>query len=108
MAILLSIAAFAAAGLLYLVLFVGRRDKRLPHGPPTLPIIGNLHQIPKKGSYLKFTEWAQTYGGFYSLKLGPTTAVVLTDRRLVKGISPRNVCPNLNRLFPGPADTPQN
>ena len=84
MAILLSIVAFAAAGLLYLYLFVGRRDKRLPPGPPTLPVIGNLHQIPKKGSYLKFTEWAQTYGGFYSLKLGPATAVVLTDRRLVK------------------------
>jgi cytochrome P450 len=82
--VLLSLVALAAAGLLYLLLFVGHRDKRLPPGPPTLPIIGNLHQIPKKGSYLKFTEWAQTYGGFYSLKLGPATAVVLTDRRLVK------------------------
>jgi cytochrome P450 len=32
----------------------------------------------------RFTEWSQTYGGIYSLKLGPGTMVVLTDRRLVK------------------------
>jgi hypothetical protein len=32
----------------------------------------------------RFTEWAKAYGGMYSLKLGPGTMVVLTDRRLVK------------------------
>lgn len=32
----------------------------------------------------RFTEWARTYGGIFSLKLGPGTAVVITDRRLVK------------------------
>ena len=32
----------------------------------------------------RFTEWARTYGGIFSLKLGPATAVVITDRRLVK------------------------
>lgn len=32
----------------------------------------------------RFTEWAKQYGGMYSLKLGTGTAVVLTDRRLVK------------------------
>ena len=25
-------------------------------GPPTLPILGNLHQIPRKGSYLKYLQ----------------------------------------------------
>lgn len=67
--------------LLYAVLFIGRREKGLPPGtcfilililiisftrcprfdrwtdsipgPPTAPIIGNIHQIPTKGSYLK-------------------------------------------------------
>ena len=71
-------------GLLYAILFVGHREKNLPPGPSTLPIIGNLHQIPTKGSYLTFTKWAKQYGGIFSLKLGSGTAVVLTDRRLVK------------------------
>jgi cytochrome P450 len=43
-----------------------------------------LHQLPKTGAHYKFTEWARTYGGIFSLKLGPATAVVITDRRLVK------------------------
>jgi len=68
----------------YIYLFVGRREKHLPPGPPTLPILGNIHQIPKKGAHFQFTEWAKQYGGIYSLKLGTGTAAVLTDRRLVK------------------------
>lgn len=40
--------------------------------------------MPLKNAHLKFTEWAQTYGGMYSLKLGPGTMIVLTDRRLIK------------------------
>ena len=70
--------------LIYALLFVGKREKGLPPGPPTVPILGNLHQIPTKGSFFQFTEWAKQYGGIFSLKLGPGTAVVLTDRRLVK------------------------
>lgn len=72
------------AGCLYLYLFVGRREKNLPPGPPTLPILGNIHQIPKKGAHFQFTEWAEQYGGIYTLKLGTGTVAVITDRRLVK------------------------
>jgi cytochrome P450 len=72
------------ATLAYVYLFIGRREKNLPPGPPTLPVLGNLHQIPKKGAHFQFTEWARQYGGIYSLKLGTGTAVVITDRRLVK------------------------
>ncbi|KAF2634232.1 cytochrome P450 [Massarina eburnea CBS 473.64] len=84
MAIATIIFVLAALAWLLLLLPVGRRAKNLPPGPPTLPIIGNLHQIPKTGAHYKFTEWARTYGGIFSLKLGPSTAVVITDRRLVK------------------------
>lgn len=68
----------------YIFFFIGRRGKHLPPGPPTLPILGNLHQIPKKGAHFQFTQWAQQYGGIYTLKLGTGTAAVITDRRLVK------------------------
>jgi cytochrome P450 len=32
----------------------------------------------------RFTEWARQYGGLYTLKLGPGTVAVLTDRRIIK------------------------
>lgn len=34
---------------LYLLLQVGKRDPRLPPGPPTVPVLGNLHEIPTTG-----------------------------------------------------------
>ncbi|KAJ7612206.1 cytochrome P450 [Roridomyces roridus] len=63
---------------------IGARDKDLPPGPPTLPIIGNLHLLPKESSHFKFTEWARQYGGIYSLKVGPGTVIVVTDPTIVK------------------------
>lgn len=68
----------------YILTFPGRREKHLPPGPLTLPILGNIHQIPKKGAHFQFTKWAKQYGGIYTLKLGTGTAAVLTDRRLIK------------------------
>ncbi|KAI9777088.1 MAG: hypothetical protein M1816_004914 [Peltula sp. TS41687] len=83
---LLSFGVALVAGIVYSILFVGRRARNYPPGPSTLPLIGNLHQIPLTGAHRQFTEWAKKYGGIFSLKLGPGTAVVLTDRRLVKSL----------------------
>lgn len=63
---------------------MGGREKHLLPGPPTLPVVGNISQISLKHSHFKFTEWTRQYGGIDSLKLGTGTAVVITDRRLVK------------------------
>ncbi|KAE8154438.1 cytochrome P450 [Aspergillus avenaceus] len=88
---------FALVGLLFWILKTGSRAKCLPPGPPTLPVVGNLHQIPKKGSYLKFTEWVKQYGGLYSLKLGTATAVVITDRRIIKEVVDKRSAKYSNR-----------
>ena len=32
----------------------------------------------------RFTEWAEQYGGLYTLKVGNGTMAVITDRRIVK------------------------
>ncbi|KAK0657876.1 cytochrome P450 [Cercophora newfieldiana] len=69
--------------ILYLVLFIGKRDPRLPPGPPTLPILGNLHQIPTKRTHLQFAKWAKEYGEIYSLKFGPGTSIVVSSPRLL-------------------------
>lgn len=77
--------------LAYTISPIGRREAFLPPGPPTLPVLGNLHQLPASGieRFLAYTSWAGQYGGIFSLKLGPRTAVVLTDRRLVKQLLDR-------------------
>jgi hypothetical protein len=41
---------------------IGRRPKGYPPGPPTLPIIGNLHLMPNKNGHLQLQKWAQEYG----------------------------------------------
>lgn len=45
--------------------------------------------MPTSMSFLKLTEWSKQYGGLYTLKLGPGTAAVITDRRIVKELDKR-------------------
>ncbi|PTD02528.1 Cytochrome P450 monooxygenase patH [Fusarium culmorum] len=85
----LSLWLFIGASVLYALLVPGRREKNLPHGPPTLPIIGNLHQMPTHHVYVKLAEWARKYGDMYSLKVGSTTTIILSSRRLVKEVLER-------------------
>lgn len=52
--------------------------------PTTSTYAHTLSNAEHSLSVDRFTEWARTYGGIFSLKLGPATAVVITDRRLAK------------------------
>jgi hypothetical protein len=74
----------SALFLAHKALSIGKRSSLLPIGPPTIPVLGNLHQLPKTRIYLQLTKWAQQYGGIYSLKIGSGSMIVLTDRRLIK------------------------
>ncbi|KAL4248918.1 cytochrome P450 family protein [Abortiporus biennis] len=65
---------------------VGSREPGLPPGPPTIPVLGNLHVFPTEYVYLKFTEWAKVYGEIYSLKIANGTAIVVNSPRLVREI----------------------
>ncbi|KAK7692525.1 hypothetical protein QCA50_004155 [Cerrena zonata] len=63
---------------------IGSRQQGLPPGPPTLPLIGNLHLFPTTRAHLKFTEWAATYGNIYSVKIGSQTAVFISSAKCAR------------------------
>jgi hypothetical protein len=65
---------------------VGQRPKGCPPGPPTIPILGNLHQMPKKDAHVQFKKWADEYGPIYSLVLGTTTTIVLSSDVAIKDL----------------------
>lgn len=76
-----ALSALALAALL-LILWrfskISSRHKDYPPGPPTLPVVGNLHQIPSQKRHLQFGKWAQEYGPIYSLILGTKVYIVLS------------------------------
>ncbi|GCC35246.1 hypothetical protein chiPu_0013729 [Chiloscyllium punctatum] len=55
-----------------------------PPGPPSLPVIGNLHMLDLKKLNKSLMKLSEKYGEVFSIKLGPTTAVVLTGYETVK------------------------
>ena len=78
------LAGFAA--LLWRISKIGQRPKGYPPGPPTLPLIGNLHQMPKKQGHLQFQKWAKEFGPVYSLMLGTQCFVVLNSDQAIKDL----------------------
>ncbi|KAL2110450.1 hypothetical protein VUR80DRAFT_1165 [Thermomyces stellatus] len=81
-------AALVAAAILRYLLST-RRPKGFPPGPPTLFGVGNLHQIPIERPFIKFHEWAETYGDIIGLKVGPANLVVLHDPQYVRELLDR-------------------
>ncbi len=45
----------------YLLYGAFRGRSRAP-GPPRLPFLGNILQMPSELQFIKFAEWAKTYG----------------------------------------------
>ncbi|KAI0146818.1 cytochrome P450 [Xylariaceae sp. FL1272] len=78
--------ALALCLLLYPFRKVGQRPKGYPPGPPTLPLIGNLHLMPKEKGHLQFQKWAEQYGPIYSLVLGTKVMVILSTDQAVKDL----------------------
>jgi hypothetical protein len=82
----LIIAATLGFLFLYRLSKIGRRPKGYPPGPPTLPLIGNLHLMPKEKGHLQFQKWANEYGPIYSLILGTRVMIVLSSDEVVKDL----------------------
>ncbi|OCL13593.1 cytochrome P450 [Glonium stellatum] len=68
------------------VLTYGMRPNNIPPGPPTIPLLGNLHQMPLKDFHFKFREWAQQYGLIVTLKVGGQNLILLNDESVIKDL----------------------
>jgi hypothetical protein len=68
---------------------VGSRPKGLPPGPPTMPILGNLHQLPKRGIHLQLQKWAKEYGPIYSIMLGTQVTIMINRADVAKELLER-------------------
>ncbi|KAG2023998.1 cytochrome P450 [Coprinopsis cinerea AmutBmut pab1-1] len=51
----------------------------LPPGPPRLPILGNVHQVPNEEPWKVYNEWAKTYGDVMHLKAVGDTFIILNS-----------------------------
>ncbi|XTI92692.1 hypothetical protein V2W45_1425396 [Cenococcum geophilum] len=73
----------------------GMQPKGYPPSPPTLPITGNLHQMPMENVHIKFQQWAKQYGPVVSLKLRSQTLILLNTDYIVKDLLDKrsqNIC----------------
>ena len=60
-----------------------RKIRKLPPGPWGKPIIGMIFTI-KKNFHEYLTDYANQYGKIFSIQMGSSTLVVLSDPRIIK------------------------
>ncbi|KAI0264149.1 cytochrome P450 [Gloeopeniophorella convolvens] len=63
-----------------------RRRLPYPPGPPPLPLVGNLFDIPKDFSWVKYTEVADQYGEITSFRVFGQTIIVLNSMKAAKDL----------------------
>ncbi|KAI0532067.1 cytochrome P450 [Xylaria digitata] len=96
-------------------LLLDRRPRDFPPCPPTLALLGNLHQLPRQKVYLELAElcWKYSSNGLMGLQLGPSTyAVVINSWKAARDLldqrgaiySSRPAFPAATIVMPAPGD----
>jgi hypothetical protein len=60
-----------------------RHSAGLPPGPPRLPLIGNIHQLPQENSWRTYAQWSKQYGPIFSLR---DTIVILGNHEAARDL----------------------
>ncbi|CAA7268211.1 unnamed protein product [Cyclocybe aegerita] len=84
----LSLALLAIAGAISYVRYIRSPWRKLPPGPPGIPLLGNLLQIQDK-PWLSFTKWKDTYGPIMHLNLAGQPVVVLSSQKVAADLLDR-------------------
>lgn len=57
---------------------------KVPPGPPSLPLLGNILQLDSSAIHHCLTKMSETYGKVFSLKFGRERVVILNDAKVIK------------------------
>ncbi|MBA0737209.1 hypothetical protein Gogos_010682 [Gossypium gossypioides] len=76
------------------------RTHKLPPGPPTIPIFGNLFQLGDE-PHRALAKLANIHGDIMTLKLGQKTTLVLSSAAMAKEILQTHDAISCNRTVPG-------
>lgn len=88
----LSTAAVWLAVLVFLVQHALKKSteaRRLPPGPKTLPLIGNLHHLPKRRQFEEFYRWSKEYGPVMYLDMAGQPFIVLSSHQAAQDLLSR-------------------
>ncbi|KAF8623649.1 hypothetical protein AX17_007348 [Amanita inopinata Kibby_2008] len=96
-AVLYSLAVIALLYVVQQLFKLGRRLPNMPPGPPTLPVLGNMLDLPKGRLHLTFCKWAKKYGDVMSLRVLDQTLIVIQTPTLVKELIDKRAHVNSNR-----------
>ncbi|KAF2721857.1 cytochrome P450 [Polychaeton citri CBS 116435] len=87
---LLSLVVLATVVVVFLVARYNEARKKNPTpanaqklpGPKGLPVIGSVHELPGKCSWMKFHEWGQQYGPIYQVNLAGSNHVWISSDKI--------------------------
>ncbi|XP_073800139.1 cytochrome P450 2K22 [Danio rerio] len=79
-----TILAFLLLFLLISYFFSSKDKGKYPPGPKPLPVLGNLHILDLKNTYMSLWKLSKQYGPVYTVHMGPRTVVVLSGYKAVK------------------------
>lgn len=109
----LTVAVFCLARIIQYLFRSLHPTHKLPPGPKPLPLIGNLHQLPKTRQWYEFYQWSKEYGSVMFLNMAGQPFVVLSSDAAAQDLlsrrgaqysdRPRMVmvrCPHLSALVP--------
>nr|XP_018622182.1 geraniol 8-hydroxylase-like isoform X2 [Nicotiana tomentosiformis] len=82
------------------LLFLSKRNKKLPPGPIQLPIIGNLFHLLGAKPHISLANLAKIYGPIMSLKLGQITTIVISSSTMAKQVLQKQDQAFSNRFIP--------
>jgi hypothetical protein len=57
-----------------------------PPGPALVPWVGRVHDLPIEKMWLKFAEWADTYGPLYRTQMLGDNFIIITDEKIAEDL----------------------